>query len=91
MATARKSAAARAEVAGTPTEFAYDGVVYTVAPSRDWDLDALEAFEEGHIASAVRLILGAEQWKTFRSKPRTVGDLNDLFTEAQKAAGIEGN
>ncbi|MFI7069548.1 hypothetical protein [Micromonospora sediminicola] len=86
-----KTAAAQAEANDQPTSFEYDGETYQVAPSKDWDLDALAAFEDGHVLRAVTLILGAAQMKTFRSKPRTIGDLNDLFATAQKAAGIEGN
>lgn len=86
-----KITAAQAEATDQPTSFEYDGETYTVAPSKDWDLDALAAFEDGAILRAVTLILGADQMKTFRSKKRTVGDLNDLFATAQKAAGIEGN
>lgn len=85
------SRAARAEATDQPTPFEYDGETYTVTASRDWDLDALDAFEEGHIVSAVRIILGPDQFKRFRSKRRTVGELNDLFEAAQKASGIEGN
>ncbi|MFG3715804.1 hypothetical protein [Micromonospora sp. NPDC047730] len=88
---APQTQAARAEAAGQVAQFAYDGETYTVAPSKDWDLDALAAFEDGHILTAVRLIIGDAQMKTFRSKKRTIGELNALFEEAQKAAGIEGN
>ncbi|RLK22642.1 hypothetical protein DER29_0480 [Micromonospora sp. M71_S20] len=88
---APQTQAARAEAAGQLAQFVYDGETYTVAPTTDWDLDALAAFEDGHILTAVRLILGDAQMKTFRSKRRTIGDLNDLFEAAQKAAGISGN
>ncbi|GAB1641770.1 hypothetical protein [Krasilnikovia sp. MM14-A1259] len=91
MAAPRKTAAARAEAIGAPIKFAYDGELYEIPPSKDWDLDVLEAIDEGRITTAVRLIVGDEQWSVFRSTRRTVGDLNDFFTEAQKAAGIEGN
>lgn len=84
--------AARAEATGQPTTFEYDGETYTVAPSKSWNLDALEAFETGHMLTAVKLILGADQLARFRTKPRTIGDLDTLFDAAQKAAGIaEGN
>lgn len=91
MTVPRKSAAARAEATKTPAEFAYDGEVYSIAPAREWDLDAIEALEDGRTANAVRLILGNEQWRRFRSKPRKLDDLNDLMDEATKAGGIEGN
>ncbi|WP_229398173.1 hypothetical protein [Micromonospora okii] len=91
MSTSR-ARAARAEATETATTFDFDGESYSVAPSNQWDLDALDAFESGRILTAVRLILGADQLARFRSKPRTIGDLDALFDAAQKAAGIsEGN
>lgn len=88
---ASKAAAVKAEALETAVPFTYDGESYTIAPSKDWDLDALEAFEDGRIAACVRLVLGADQWRQFRAKQRTIGDLNGLFAKAQEAAGIEGN
>lgn len=88
MANAR---AAKAEATGTPGTFEYDGDSYTVEPASTWDLDALDAFEAGNISSCVRTILGAEQWKTFRAKRRTVADLRAVFTEIDRVAGFEGN
>ncbi|TDC33460.1 hypothetical protein [Micromonospora sp. KC213] len=83
--------AARAEAAGKVAQFVFDGETYTIAPSADWDLDVLDRFEDGRVLGAVTLVLGPEQMKRFRSKPRTIGDLNALFDEAQRAAGIAGN
>ncbi|GAA2843898.1 hypothetical protein Acy02nite_68460 [Actinoplanes cyaneus] len=88
---ASKTAAARAEATDQPTTFVYDGETYTIAPSKDWDLDALDAMEEGQIVKPVKLILGTEQWATFKAKRRTIGDLNDMFEALQKAAGLAGN
>lgn len=82
---------AKTEATNSPVEVEYDGETYTVAPAREWDLDVLEAYEEGMIARTVRSVLGAEQYQTFRSKKRTVGDLEDLFLEIQSALGVEGN
>lgn len=82
------ASAAKAEALKTETSFDYDGVTYTLAPSAEWDLDVLDAFEGGQIATAVRLLLGDDQWATFRSKPRKVRDLNELFAAVQKAAGL---
>jgi hypothetical protein len=88
---APKTTAAKAEALASGVAFTYDGDSYTISPTSEWDLDALDAYEEGHVSKCVRLILGEDQWQLFRSKRRTVGDLNDLFEVAQKAAGIEGN
>lgn len=90
MAT-QKTNGAKAEALGQEIEFEYDGHTYTVPPAREWDLDVLESYESGMIATTVRSVLGEEQYEIFRSTKRTVGDLQDLFEEIQKALGIEGN
>jgi hypothetical protein len=82
---------AQAEATNSSVEVHYDGETYTVAPAREWDLDVLEAYENGMIATTVKVVLGAEQYERFRSVKRTVGDLEDLFLEIQSALGVEGN
>lgn len=82
---------AKSEALGKEIKFEFDGETYTVPPAKEWDLDVLEAYEDGMIAKCVRALLGAEQWSTFREKKRNVGDLNDLFEEIQTALGVEGN
>lgn len=67
------------------TSFTFDEVDYSVPPADEWSVDAIEAFEDGKIATLIREILGAEQWATFKEKPRTIKDLNALFTAADKA------
>lgn len=67
--------------------FDYDGVTYTVPDADEWSLDALEAYEDGKVATLIREILGSAQWATFKSKPRKIADLNGLFEAAQEALG----
>lgn len=85
------TSAAKAEALNEAVTFEYDGETYTVAASKDWDLDVLEQYEEGKVAATVKALLGPEQWATFRSTKRTVGDLSDLFEALQKAIGVSGN
>lgn len=84
-------AAAKAEALGNYTEVEYDGETYSVPPTMEWDLDVLEALEDGQIVKAVRSLLGEEQYTKFKFKKRTVADLNELFEEIGKAAGFSGN
>jgi hypothetical protein len=86
-----RTAAAKAEALGENVEFDFDGETYTVAPAAEWDLDVMESYEDGKIASTIRALLGPAQWATFRSKPRKVADLNSLFEAVQVALGISGN
>lgn len=83
---------AKAEALGARITFEFDGETYDIAPAAEWDVDALEAFEDQKIITCVRLILGAEQWQRFKAKPRTMGDLNGLFTAMQAhLVGPSGN
>ena len=65
--------------------FTFEGAKYTIPEADEWSLDALEAYEDGKVATLIREILGAAQWATFKSKPRTVADLTALFEAAQVA------
>ncbi|GAA4981223.1 hypothetical protein [Actinopolymorpha pittospori] len=85
------STPAKAEARGESVAFEYDGDSYVVPPPMEWDVDVLEAYEDGKVATTVRALLGASQWAKFRSKPRTVQSLNDLFVSLQTAMGLEGN
>lgn len=88
--TARKSPSA-AEALGESIPFVYEGVDYSLAPSSEWDYAALEAFEDGKIATFLRLILGEAQHNAFKATKPKVGDVNKFVTELQKALGIAGN
>lgn len=90
--TAKKTdAPAKTEAREGEISFSFDGVDYIVPPAREWDLDVMESYEDGKIASTCRALLGPGQWAAFRSKKRTVSDLNDLFEAIQKGLGVEGN
>ncbi len=86
-----KTNTAKTEALGESLSFDFDGDTYAVPPAREWDLDVLEAYEDGRIAATCRALLGPAQWETFRSKPRKVADLEALFLEVQKALGVSGN
>lgn len=85
--------AARAEAEGASIEFEYDGETYSIpSHAKAWDVDVLEAVEDGKIATAARALVGADQWRQFKAKRRSVEDLNDFFEAMQKAGGFgEGN
>ncbi|WP_329105514.1 hypothetical protein OG792_32840 [Micromonospora sp. NBC_01699] len=81
--------AAKAEALGVKIAFTHEDVSYEMDPAMSWDLDAMEAFEDGNLVTCIRLILGPEQYAKFkpRGTKRTVGDLSALFETIQKAAG----
>jgi hypothetical protein len=73
------------EATNADVKFVFDGEKYTVSHPKLWPLEVVEAQEEGRVATAVKGILGVEQYKQFKSVPRTLEDL-DKFVEALLAA-----
>lgn len=69
--------------------FTYDGVEYTIPPGKSWPLEAQELSEEGRFLAAIKLVLGPKQYKTFKSKPRTLGDGEDLMTAMFDAVDLD--
>lgn len=89
--TARKSpSAAEALAEGIP--FDYKGVSYTLPNANDWDIDALDAFEEGRVVAFIKSILGDAQYAALRkSGVNKVGELNEFVEAMTSAVGISGN
>jgi hypothetical protein len=79
---------AKADATGEMVAFEYDGETYEIAPTLEWDLDVLEAYEDGKIVATVRALVGPEGWTKYRSKKRTVSDLNEFFDAIQGALGL---
>jgi hypothetical protein len=71
--------------------FTYGDHDYIITPSSEWDLDALEAFENGKLATFLRLVLGEEQYSVYKQKHPKVGELEPFVVSLQKALGIKGN
>lgn len=72
-------------MASTTKTVTYDDIDFTIPAAEDWSLDAIEAYEDGKIATLIREILGAEQWARFKEKPRTVSDLQGFMQAFEKA------
>ena len=54
----------------------------------DWPVRAVLAFEEGKAASAVRALLGKEQWEELMEDEPTVKDLSKLFELIAEETGM---
>lgn len=80
-----------AEALDNKIPFTYNGVDYLLAPSADWDYEALEAYEQGKIATFLRMILGEAQHDAFKATKPKVSDVNAFSLAIQKALGIAGN
>ncbi|ALX67275.1 hypothetical protein [Microbacterium sp. XT11] len=90
---ARKTATnpTAAEALAQPIPFTFEGQKYSVLPSSEWSLDALEAFEEGRVLTLLREVLDGDGYATFRKTHNRVADLNEFVVAMQKAIGIAGN
>jgi hypothetical protein len=63
------------------------GTTYTLPTADDFPLDALEAEENGKTLTALRLILGDEQYATWRADARTAGDAEEFSTHIMRELG----
>jgi len=64
--------------------FTHEDITYTIPPAEDWSVDALEAYEDGKLATLLREILG-DSWVAFKATKPKVSDLAALFESAEKA------
>lgn len=81
------TASQKAAATGGAVSFSYDGDDYTIPPSEDWPIEVVESIEEGRVVSAIKALLGPEQYAAFRAGHSTVKDLNGLFDAAGEAVG----
>lgn len=87
MANAKKVSAPQDEL--KELEFEYDGVKYVVPAPKLWPLEVIEAQEDGRFNAAIRELLGPKQYKKFRSKPRTLEDLDNISGVLMDAADLD--
>lgn len=85
---AQKALVAEALEAGG-VAFEYEGVEYAVPKAEDWDIEVLEAAEDGKFVTSVRVLLGDAQWALFKKKKRTNKQLQEFFEVVQKALGTK--
>lgn len=85
--TAAQKKAAKLEAEGAAVDFEYLGESYTVPPFKKWDLDAMEAYEDGKILSCIRAVLGPDQWKVFKAGKPNMGDFDDFCGALFEATG----
>lgn len=87
--TGHAQAAMTAEIDTLGVTFNFDGETYFVQPPERWDVEVFEFSEEGKFVSAVKRLLGAAQWRQFKSKPRVTRDVEGIFAAAQRALGTK--
>jgi hypothetical protein len=80
--------AVKAEALETAIQFEFEGVTYTIPPTSEWSVEALEAAEDGKVITFVRSVLGPEQWAAFKAVPRKAADLDRFGDALMEAAGL---
>lgn len=86
----RKKSAAEREAEGIETvEVEYDGEVYEIpADVQDWPVDVSEAFERGLAVTAIRGLLGRDQWAKVSAKKYRLRQLGEMYERLAEAGGF---
>lgn len=79
----------QAEAVLEDVEFEFDGDPYAIPHPKRWPLEAIEAEEAGKVVGFLRELLGKEQFATFKAKPRTLEDLDKIYTAVIEAADLD--
>lgn len=74
-----------------PITVTWKGKTYRIVPSAEWDIETLEAMEDGKMTHMLRGMLANDGYARLRETKPLIADLNDLFEKIQKAVGISGN
>ena len=84
------SAKKSSDVPAVDVTFEYDGETYTVnADVIKDDIEILEAFEDNKVTTAIRAIVGPDQWRLFKAKKRGVDDLGEFTQLVMQSFGME--
>lgn len=86
---------AEAETIGEDVTIDWDGVTLTLpATADDWDLDAVEAFEQGKVATALGLLAGEAGWTAAKATYQRINGrrpkLRDLESLGDAIARVYG-
>lgn len=90
---APKKTAAQREAEGIDeVEVEFDGEIYEIAADPiDWEVSTTEAFEQGKVVTAIRQLLGPEQWKAVSAKRYRNRQFRELFDLLAEAGGFDNS
>lgn len=80
--------AARSEAAGVAFAFLFDGVEFTIPPTKEWPLAAMDSLADGAVGDAMRVLLGPAQYQTLKDHGATLGDVETLFGALAAGQGL---
>ncbi|MEV4313005.1 hypothetical protein [Actinocrispum sp. NPDC049592] len=87
MSTSQRAEATRKPAASGGPAVMWRGKRFTLPTPDQMPLEALEAEEDGKHLTALKLILGVEQYATFRSLASTAADAEDFSTKVMRELG----
>lgn len=79
------------EATDKPITVTWKGKTYRIVPSTEWDIETLEAMEDGKMTHMLRGMLAGDGYARLRETKPLITDLDELFGKIQKAVGISGN
>lgn len=79
----------KAEAKLEDLSFDFEDDEYTAPHPKYWPLDAIEAQEDGKITAFLKSVLGDEQYKKFKRKPRTLTDLENMLAALMDSVDME--
>lgn len=89
MATRKTAAAAEALAETIP--FTFEGNDYELLPSSEWDLEVLEAAEDGRVIALLRGLLVGDGYDRLKATKPKAKQLEAFVAEAMEALGVQGN
>lgn len=81
-----RAQAVKAEATGELVKFTFKGVEYEI--DTDFDVDVFEYMEDGKWMAAIKLMLGEDQYQTFKKGKPKRSDLTKMVEEMSRAGGI---
>lgn len=82
---------AQNDVSDKPITITWKGKTYRLKPASEWNIEVLEAMEDGKMTGILRGVLEGDGYARLRATKPLVTELEELFGKIQKALGISGN
>lgn len=83
--------AAQNEATDKPITVTWKTKTYRLVPTKEWDIETLEAMEDGKLAHMLQGMIADDGYARLRETKPLVSELTDLFQKIQKVLGISGN
>ncbi len=88
--TGNAAEALKAEATNTNVKVEFRGETYEIpGNAEEYDLEVMEAYEDGKLVSALRALLGEAQWSLLKTRTRPkLKDLNEIAATFLGTVGL---